>query len=40
MGRHRGEVEAGRGDPGDILTGARVEEGLALVAGAEPVPQE
>ena len=33
---HRAEVEPGRGDPGDLLAGGGVEEGRALVGGAEP----
>ena len=33
---HRAEVEAGAGDPRDLLAGPGVEQGSALVGGAEP----
>ena len=33
---HRGEIDAGRGDPGHLLAGRGVEERGALVGGAEP----
>ena len=33
---HRAEVEAGAGDPGDLLAGGRVEERVALGGGGVP----